>query len=480
MSRSCRPIVRAGARLALCGLALGAVQGCRDAPRLRPAPPTASTAGGVITPPAVSSRFTVPVVIDVSALIAEVERQLPATWGSLDSLRTMGDDGPPVAFELRRDAFTGEMREGKAVLETTVHYRFRTRIDLPLLPDAPASCGTNGPEPRMRVEVSAPLGLTGDWRLVAGAHELSLSPLTDEDRDRCEVTIFGIDVTERLARQAQEVAQAERATIDSLLAAVDVRSRFEGWWKALSQPMALGDGVWLNVGPVGVAIAEVGGTGPTVQVVTTLIARPQIHVGAEPVVDPRPLPALITDPDPGAPGFTALIQTYAEYGALSRELEGAVSGTELHAAGHTVRIESFTVHGLGGGRIAIRIGVVGDVRGELYLVGSPTYDPDTRTIHMPDLRFDAASSNALVDAAAWVLDTGALEMIRRAARWSVDDVVEWAGRKATEGLNSSPVDGVHLEGALGSLEIVGLDPRAERLEISAIGRGTLTLRVGGS
>src|SRR4051812_45693580 len=68
-----------------------------------------STADEVATP--VVSHFQAPLSYDFTPILAVVERAVPKTFGSLDSVRQVGDDNRKhYAFEATRDTFTTYIR----------------------------------------------------------------------------------------------------------------------------------------------------------------------------------------------------------------------------------------------------------------------------------------------------------------------------------------------------------------------------------
>jgi hypothetical protein len=88
--------------LLLLGLATSAC--ARETPATATRPPVD---GAPPPPPAELSRFSVPLEFEFSSMIAIVERAVPRTFGSLDSVRMIGTDTRRhYAFEAHRGPFT--------------------------------------------------------------------------------------------------------------------------------------------------------------------------------------------------------------------------------------------------------------------------------------------------------------------------------------------------------------------------------------
>src|SRR5689334_17200113 len=90
--------------------------------RENPGDTAISTAEEVAMP--VVSRFQVPLAYDFTPILAVVERAVPKTFGSLDSVKQVGDDKRKhYAFLATRDTFTTFMRGQLVHLRTTISYR---------------------------------------------------------------------------------------------------------------------------------------------------------------------------------------------------------------------------------------------------------------------------------------------------------------------------------------------------------------------
>ena len=76
-----------------------------------------------------------------------------------------------------------------------------------------------------------------------------VAPYSSEDRDKCTVTVFGIDVTDRVMEATRDKLQRELRTLDRALATVQTRDRFERWWRDISRPIRLADSIYLTINP---------------------------------------------------------------------------------------------------------------------------------------------------------------------------------------------------------------------------------------
>jgi len=424
------------------------------------------------------SALTVPVRVDLDALVGELENALPRSWGSLEErIEISGNDRTQIAVALRRDPFDASLVGSTARVTALIHYRARGWYDPPLLPEVSASCGTGDDErpPRLAVELEAPITLTRDWRLATETRLGRLAPATDTGRDACDITFLGLDVTGRVVDAARSFLGGRLADIDRAVAEVDLRPTFSEWWNVLTEPIELDRDVWLMLNPSSVRRGAIRGEGDVVEVPVTLVARPRIVFGSRPEAYRPPLPPL--DTVSVEPGLDILVEGRAEYETASDELTRALRGTELEQAGRTVEITSVELSGTADRRLALEVGIEGDAEGRIFLVGTPRYDPASGTIDVPDLTFDLATSDLIVRSASWLADAGIESLLRSRARWSGAPGIEWAGRKLEEGLNHSLADGVGLEGTVERVRILDVIPGLDALTVRAAARAAATLVV---
>src|SRR5512135_510519 len=77
-------------------------------------------------PPAERSRFSVPLDYDFTAVLRVVERVVPPTFGSMDSVHMVGDDSRRhYAFEADRGPFTAFAQGSLLHLRATLSYTAR-------------------------------------------------------------------------------------------------------------------------------------------------------------------------------------------------------------------------------------------------------------------------------------------------------------------------------------------------------------------
>lgn len=469
-----------GRAVALIGAALVVVSvatRCGDSVRLDPEPPATTSDDPLALLARPVSVINVPMDVPVERLLQLVEAAVPARHGDLERYRPASDGGRArVAYELERAPFRASFVDDQARLSTRISYRMRVHYPLPGLPDVESSCGMgDGPRPQLYVALVSPISIAPDWSLRTMASVAELRPASEEDEDRCRITLFGIDITEDVVEGAREYLDEHLTAIDSLAAGVDLRSRFESWWATLSEPVALSDSVWLAMRPEGIRRGRIRGTGDSVTVEVALESRPEIVIGSQPPSLPTPLPSL----DSGAvvPRLELLVNALAEYSTGSRILTELLAGRTFVMSGRDVRVEGVRVFGIGSGRVAMELEVSGDLGGRLYLTGRPAIDRATGQVSVPDLDLDVATRDLLVSTVTWFATRAFREDLRTRATWPMTSAVEWLSEWLHQGLNRDLSDDLGITGEVDSVEIVGVAAFREALIVRLSARGSARLLV---
>lgn len=414
-----------------------------------------------------ASSLSAPLGIPLSRLEALLNEAVPRTFGSIDERRTLPErDRTEIAFALERGDLEARMDGSTARVEGVIEYALRAYYDPPILPEVSGSCGTgDAPRRRLRVVIEAPMALSDAWSLSTRSRVVAVEPPTDEDRDRCEVTFLGIDLTDRVVEGARAFLEDQQRTVDSIAAAVDLRPSFQEWWNTLQAPVELTDSVWLVLAPESVRRGALRGSADSLWVDLALQAHPRVVVGPRPASGDAPLPAL--EAGEVLPGLEMLVEGRVDYGTASRLILDEIAGTRLEHEGRTVVVDSLRVFGIGGGRVAVDMRVSGDLSARLFFTGTPALDPATQVISVPDLDFDVATENVVLAAASWIQQHGLRQLLRERARWPATPATEWLTTWLDRGLNRRISDDLRVEGT-----VLDVSPR----EVHAL-RDRLVVRI---
>ncbi|MGH7619047.1 MAG: DUF4403 family protein, partial [Gemmatimonadaceae bacterium] len=324
--------------------------------------------------PAPPSRFSVPLKYDFSSVLGVVERSVPTTIGSMDSVHEVANDGRRhYAFAATRGPFTAFADGDILHLVATVEYTARGYYKPIVGPTISAACGTGGDKPRLVIDLATPLTVSQDWRLVSRVDVARVEPATTEHRDRCDVSILHRDVTERVVAAAKSGITRHLSDIDRKIGGVDLRGHAEQWWRILAKPIRLSNDVWLVLGPERLRMGHVQGRGSVLTVPVSLDAHPEIITSAEmPSTNAAALPQLAHDSV--ANGFHIVLDGVVDYRSASQVVTKALAGRPVTTAGRTIRLGAITVRPAAGGKLALSVSFVGDAKGTLRLIGTPSYN----------------------------------------------------------------------------------------------------------
>jgi hypothetical protein len=452
------------------------LQACR---RERPATLSSTQLDSLPAPPPLPlSHFNIPLVYDYTPVLAVVERVVPKKFGSIDSVRMVGNDpNRHYAYEAVRGPFTTFVRDNEVHLRATLSYAARGYFKPRFGPTIGAGCGGDSlaDRPRVTVELITPLTLTPDWHLSSHARIGRLGPTSTADRDRCTVSVIRYDVTQRVIAAARDALGSHLPDIDRKISRVDLTSRFEEWWGLLNKPIRLTDKVWLLLGPERLRMGDVSGTGNDLIVDAGLDARPRIVIGVEPHTDVPPLPPLARDT--AATGFQIVIGGLINYPDASKTITDALKGKSITEGGRTVTVQSARVSPLPHGRLALAVTFTGDANGTLVFGGKPVYNRRAGELRVPDLDYDLNTDSQLISAYSWLRSDALRELFREKARLPADLLITKGRSLLTDGLNRKLGDAVTLSAQVDSVDVAGIYVTARGIVVRAVASGNAGMQV---
>jgi hypothetical protein len=412
-------------------------------------------------------------------MVRVVERAVPGTFGSMDSVRMIGtDDRRHYAFEAVRGPFTAFAEGNQVHLKATVAYRAQGFYKPLIGPTLSAGCGGDrvAERPRVVIELAAPLTLTQDWHLASKAKLVRVAPASTAARDHCDATILRRDMTPRIIEAARAAIVDHLPDIDRRVAEVDLRDHFVEWWGLLAKPIQLTDGVWLVLGPERLRMGAVKGRDKVLTVPVSLDARPRIVTSREaPKVQTVPLPPLAHDTV--ATGFHIAMDGFVDYLTASRALEAVLGGRTLVEGKRSLTVQRVTVTPAPKGRLAITVSFVGNAKGTLRFLGTPTYDPKGGMLAVPDLDYDLEVDSQLLATYSWLRSDELRRTFRRRARFPATPALARGRELLLEGLNRKLGDAVTLSATVDTVAVRSLFVTRDGLVVRAEATGHAAMTV---
>lgn len=476
-SRAGRCARRAGRRLSsaasLVALACGP-GGSLDAPA--PAPIADGAADSLPTLPL--SLVDAPITYDLGPALAALEAAVPRRLGDINVRRRSATNRRVnTAFAAEREPFTVRFDGNTVRVGTVLEYQGHGWYDAALGADLHGSCGLGAERPRAVVEIATTLRMTPDWKLRARSVLTRVAPFSDARRDQCKVTVFKIDVTDRVINAARSVIDRRLVALDRKIASVDVRTRMERWWGLLQRPIRLADSVWLLLEPRGVHLGPITGSARTVSVDVGLSGEPRIITGPRPPDGTLELPPLEQERGQHAQSLHVLLEGELGYDVANAMLRKNLTGKRIRRGARWITIRDARLAGIGGGRVSLALRFDGAASGLVYFVGTPRYDRATRQVYVPDLEYDVSSADLLVRGLEWLRRSDVQSFLLARARFPVADLVESARERLERGMNRQLGQNATLVAtvATGDVLAVRATPRAILVRASANGDARLEI-----
>ncbi len=309
----------------------------------------------------------------------------------------------------------------------------------------------------------------------------------------------GIDLTpvlrEPYLRALNKVGSAAALVIQRAFDLV-VRAKFATVARQLAQPIQISENAWLTPNLQNATVRKLTLATSGADLLATfnlaVAARPQISLGSEP-----PPPSQVS-----VPSFSALeipdefrlpIDIRVPFALMVQRARSSIVGTELpiKVIG-TVRVDNVDIYATDSGtatapqpKLVIEIDFSGGASGKLYLWGTPTVDPATRVISMPDLTYTTDTSRLLIRMFAPLLTSNfVVSRVRNAATFDASKVIDEHTaafmKPYDHTLTTSDGTSVALHGVPTQVGLNGISVEADALVVHAVVNGTLTASVNTS
>ncbi len=426
------------------------------------------------------SVIDAPISYDLGPAVTALEAAVPRQIGDIASRVQAGaNTRAHFAFAASRGPFRVDIDSLTIRISSIVEYEGRGWYRPLIGPTVSAACGTAGvPRPRLRVTLVSSARLTSDWRLRTKTRIAELAPMTADTRDKCRITIFRIDITNRLINAVNGLMQRQLSTLDGNIGRLDTPHRFQTWWNTMQRPIRLSDSIWFTINPRSAQLGSVTRDSGKVVANLRLGAAPRIVTG------PRPPDSALLSAIPllqfgGVPeeGLHVPLEATFTYPVATSLVRKALVGRSIDVTRRRIRIEDARLLGIGGGRVALGVHFGGAVNGTVYLTGTPRLDTVTRQVHVPDLEYDVGSARLLVRGVEWVRDVNVRDFLRKQARIPDSEALERLRVLAEKGMNRELAPGVTLVARIAATRALGVHATTKELRVRALATGEARLAI---
>lgn len=451
---------------------------CGDTSSLKANAPAVIAGGDKMAslPPLPPSVVDAPIAYEIAPVLAALEDAVPRRFGDMKKrIQNPTNKRQQFAFEAKRSPFRIALDGDNLTLSTVIDYQGRGWYDPIIGPDVSAGCGEDSIKPRLRVSVTSDLRLTTGWQFTPKTRVRSIAPLTTTTRDKCLVSFLNIDVTDKVVGAVRDQLTGRLPRVDAQIARFDLRSRTEGWYNLLNRPVRVGDSLWLVFNPGVVRYGGLRLNDTTLVADIRLYALPTLISGPKPAERHSALPPLERAARAVGDSARVMIEASIGYDVASDLLKKQLVGRTFSRFGRKVRIAYVRCYGLGDGRLVLGVQFSGSLQGEGYLVGTPRFDVASNMLYVPDLNFDVATSDKLVQGVAWLKKDDVVSQLREIARFPLTDVLDDTRKKVEEKINRELTDGVRLNATLHAGRVIDVAALQRAMVVRAEAVGTIGL-----
>ena len=336
----------------------------------------------------------------------------------------------------------------------------------------PCRCGFDEGERKVKVNFANMVTVQPDYKI-----RLRINRQEPEPLDKCQVCIFGINITDQVMNGLKEELDFAKKSLEDSFGVVDLKPQVQLLWNKLNESFNLYGLGWLQINPQKLRLNNMFAKNDSLNIHLGLTARPVVRF--EKPVDAQLLVPNMNDASVKS-GFNIFLDAMLNYDSLSNILNAQVKGKrfDFESGGKKyVIINDSRIYGAGNEKLIIKMSFSGTKEGVAYFTGKPVYDEKTRMIEIKDLDFDVKTKNLLLNTAEWLFNRRIINEISKQARFDLSQYVDTAMGMMNSQLNRELIPGVKSYGLLDQLKIVGFYPLSDHLIIRSNVSGFLLVRV---
>jgi hypothetical protein len=257
---------------------------------------------------------------------------------------------------------------------------------------------------------------------------------------------------------------------------VKLRDTMQREWDNLVVPIKVSDSVYLHFDPRGISASSLDITSNEIALRACVETGISLSMGMGDIAGTRkknlpPLENYIPDES-----INLNVKALLNYDSLEQEAMKALSGTKIDMGITSITVSSLRLMG-SGERLIASIGInAGTSGGNIYAVGEPYFDEETRVLSIKNFALDEGTRSGLVETAAWLLRPVLVNVLNEKLVWELGAKIDKLIDEAREIIASREInDEFELEGTLKSAKFNELRVTGQGIEIGLNLEGALTL-----
>jgi len=422
------------------------------------------------------STIHVPIEINLKNYLIEAEKQTPKKFED----EKQECEGISFWYKLERNPLAFDGKENQIFLDLSGKYSIKINYcpkctglfsdkENCIVPRLYASCGVNEPMRRIQVSTSTTLSVNKDYKIDANT---SLNDIVTEDK--CEITVFKYDATEKLVKEMEKALKEVTADIDKKIEQTDLKKEVQKIWKELNNPIIIPSVGYFYLSPISLAISSPNFSKDKLNLTVSINAFPKITL-EEKKMDSPPLPDL--NSAKGEKGFEISLAIQGKYNSINSLLAQNLNGKEIQLKKEKIKIDSVLILGANDQKLSFRVHFSGKRSGVMFFAGTPTFDKEKQIISFPDMDFDIETKNVLLNSATWLFDDLITSKIREFAVYDVSKDLNSNKKMIEKELNRELDKGIRMETKLKTVRIDQIIPMKEELWIVTNLEGELGIKL---
>jgi|APTNR8051073442_1049403.scaffolds.fasta_scaffold00320_24 hypothetical protein len=251
-------------------------------------------------------------------------------------------------------------------------------------------------------------------------------------------------------------------------------------WRMMFQPyeMSAEYKAWLTVNPVRMGMTPLDTRNGRIRSTVVVEARPDLafgprpSVGFVPALPPFSFQALNTNQE-----FVVYVNSLITFEEAQRLARQSVQGMRFEQGNRHVEVKDIELYGQGD-QMVVNLTLDGSYKGNIYLLGRPTFNPATNTVDIKDIEYTLDTRNFLAKSAAWLLKSTLKNKIQENFDFLLQYNLQDLRRQIQSNLNNYRMgQGIFIDGELHDLSLFNAYLTTTGIKVSVALRGDVEVKI---
>jgi Domain of unknown function (DUF4403) len=227
-------------------------------------------------------------------------------------------------------------------------------------------------------------------------------------------------------------------------------------WNAAQKPYLVSEEykTWVKMTPIDIMMEPLRTEGRVIRSKIGFTTYTETSTGVQPAVPPTAtaIPALKLMTNIPDDFKVALLSTisYEEATAIAKK-NFVGEKYEFSDGRYQITVTDMNIYG-SDQKLVIQLETKGDLKGKIFLAGTPVYDSIKKQIVLTDTQLDIKTRNVLVKAASWILGGMLERKVQEEFGMPVEELLTYGKQNVETALNTEWMKGVKLHGKINQLQ----------------------------